>query len=488
MLIDYKPDYDFYIGSVRKIFSTGELLNEIGPDHLFVTPVYKEGEVDGSGVLNGSLILVASGDISMGGRTKANGQFAITDFDHNEASSFGNAELTKPDPLKGYKAIAEQIAASGITQVDDVVIDDRLWKPYPFRGEFDLRPIFVNDDCVDLIMNPTSPGLDSSVDWRPKSAAFGVVNDLVTSGPETEFMLELDPANPGCIGEPGCTAAVTGHSRWISAAVHERVPARPDVQDNRASELRAHRAHRASRGRGRYRARGHGCPKPRGENPAKNSYSGDDLVTTFVSFPYKDYAKLINKVSYNLGANAGFLLWGKTQGVDNMDAALAAEREMLTNVYGFPGDDFHFINGDGGGETMAKNEVVTKWLEMMTEQPAFEAFFDSLPILAVDGSMVFVDGFLSDPTLAGAKGQVHAKTGTYAGGDETGFVVKGEAFAGYIDTKSGRGLVYQVVVNNVRLNTLLDILEVIQDEGNNGHALARLSIRAHAQRRVSIRF
>jgi D-alanyl-D-alanine carboxypeptidase/D-alanyl-D-alanine-endopeptidase (penicillin-binding protein 4) len=86
VLIDYNPDYDFYIGSVRKIFSTGELLNEIGPDHLFVTPVYKEGEVDGSGVLDGNLILVASGDISMGGRTKVDGQFAITDFDHNEAT------------------------------------------------------------------------------------------------------------------------------------------------------------------------------------------------------------------------------------------------------------------------------------------------------------------------------------------------------------------------------------------------------------------
>ena len=94
-------------------------------------------------------------------------------------------------------------------------------------------------------------------------------------------------------------------------------------------------------------------------------------------------------------------------------------------MYGFPGDDFSFVNGDGGGETTAKNEVVTKWLEIMTEQPAFEAFFDSLPILAVDGSMVFVDGFLSDPTLAGAKGQVHAKTGTFAGRRRDGFRRKG---------------------------------------------------------------
>lgn len=60
---------------------------------------------------------------------------------------------------------------------------------------------------------------------------------------------------------------------------------------------------------------------------------------------------------------------------------------------------------------------------------------------------------------------MHATTGTIVGGDETGFVVKGEAFAGYIDTRSGRRLVYQVVVNNVRLSAFLGILEVMQDEG-----------------------
>jgi D-alanyl-D-alanine carboxypeptidase len=466
VLIDHNPDYEFFIGSVRKIFSTGELFNELGPDHVFITPIYKQGEVDDSGVLDGDLILVASGDISMGGRIEANGQFAITDFDHNEASSFGNAELTKPDPLKGYKAIAEQIAASGITQVNDVVIDDRLWEPYPFRGEFDMRAIFINDDCVDLMMSPDSASTPAIVDWRPKSAALGVVNDLVTSGPGTEFILELDPANPGCIGQAGCTARVAGQLPvdFVPPFTNEF----PLVQTFRITEpqnyARTVLIELLEEANVTVLA-DTVAENPVAKLPPKNSYSENDLVTSFASFPYADYAKLINKVSYNLGANASLLLWGLTQGVDNMDDALAAEKEMLTTVYGFPGDDFHFINGDGGGETTAKNEVVTKWLEIMTEQPAFGAFFESLPILAVDGSMVFVDGFLSDPTLAGAKGQVHAKTGTFAAGDETGFVVKGEAFAGYIDTKSGRRLVYQIVVNNVRLNSFLDILEVIQDEG-----------------------
>jgi D-alanyl-D-alanine carboxypeptidase len=469
VLIDQKPDYPFFIASVRKVFSVGELLNEIGPDHLFVTPIYKEGEVNGSGVLDGNLFLVASGDISMGGRTKANGQFAITNFDHNEANALGNAVLTKPNPLKGYKAIAEQIAASGITQVDDVVIDDRLFQPFPFRneGNFAIRPIFVNDDCVDLIINPTSPGMEASVDWRPKSAAFSVQNDLVTSGPGTELMLELDPEFPPCFGDPGCSGEVTGQLPvdFIPPLTNEY----PLIRTFRIVEPQNYARTvliKLLEDAGVTVLADTVAENPVAKLPPKNSYSEDDLVTTFVSFPYADYAKLIMKVSYNIGADTSLLLWGTTQGVDNMDDALAEERVNLTENFGLPGDGFFFIDGSGGGETTATNPVVTQFLIKMTETDVFDAYFDTFPLLGVDGSLGFVTDFESDPTLAGAKGQVHAKTGTYVAGDSQGNpVVRGQAFGGYIDTKSGRRLVYQLVVNDVPIDDFDQVLGIFQDEG-----------------------
>jgi hypothetical protein len=33
------------------------------------------------------------------------------------------------------------------------IIDDRLFEPFNFCSEFELRPIFVNDDMVDVIMS-----------------------------------------------------------------------------------------------------------------------------------------------------------------------------------------------------------------------------------------------------------------------------------------------------------------------------------------------
>src|SRR5215510_11162464 len=38
VFINLRPDYDFFIGSVRKVFSVGELMNKVGAEHTSVTP------------------------------------------------------------------------------------------------------------------------------------------------------------------------------------------------------------------------------------------------------------------------------------------------------------------------------------------------------------------------------------------------------------------------------------------------------------------
>jgi D-alanyl-D-alanine carboxypeptidase/D-alanyl-D-alanine-endopeptidase (penicillin-binding protein 4) len=99
----------------------------------------------------------------------------------------------------------------------------------------------------------------------------------------------------------------------------------------------------------------------------------------------------------------------------------------------------------------------------MTRRTAYTAYFDALPILGVDGSLSFVTDFEADPTLAGAKGQVHAKTGTYVSGPP--LTLKGQALAGYMNARSGRQLVFMLAVNNVPISSINDVLAVFQDEG-----------------------
>jgi D-alanyl-D-alanine carboxypeptidase/D-alanyl-D-alanine-endopeptidase (penicillin-binding protein 4) len=56
VLIDYNSQQQMFIGSVRKVFTVGQLLNAIGPDHTFDTPIYRIGTVDSAGVLHGSCV------------------------------------------------------------------------------------------------------------------------------------------------------------------------------------------------------------------------------------------------------------------------------------------------------------------------------------------------------------------------------------------------------------------------------------------------
>lgn len=464
-LIDLQSHYEFFIGSVRKVFTVGELLNEIGPAHTFDTPIYRQGPVSDRGTLRGDLILVASGDLTMGGRTNPDGSIAVTDFDHNEANSLGNAQLTKPDPLAGYTILANQVAAAGIKEIaGDVVIDDRLFKPFNFREEFDLKPIFVNDDVVDVIIRPTEVGELASVKHRPHSAALAIDNDVLMrpAGAATN----IEPGLPPCIGEPDCEVELRG-----DLAVDFVPPLTGQYPLIRTFRIVDPSSYARTVLIEKLRAAGVKVDAPSVEPnpidllPAKNCYDPNRRVAELRGLPYSEDARLINKVSYNIGADTSILLYGVTQGADDMQSALAVERRNLQTNYGISPSQYVFFDGSGGGDTTAINGAVTHMLAEMHTRPTFPEYFASFPILGVDGSLATVTDFESDSTLAPAKGQVHAKTGTFIGGTPNGSFIKGQAFAGYVNAKSGRKLVYELVVNNVPFREFSDILRVFQDEG-----------------------
>src|SRR5215213_4159562 len=72
VLQSISPEELAFTGSSRKLFSTGLLMNAVGADHRFETPVYRQGTVSSTGVLDGSLVLVGGGDLTFGGRQNNN--------------------------------------------------------------------------------------------------------------------------------------------------------------------------------------------------------------------------------------------------------------------------------------------------------------------------------------------------------------------------------------------------------------------------------
>ena len=468
LIYNQRSDENLFIGSVKKVFTIGEALKALGQDFMFRTPIHRQGSVNEEGVLEGDLILLATGDLTMGGRRNPNDTMAITNLDHNDANNLGNAVLTAPDPLQGYKDLAKQIADSGVTRITgEIIIDDRLFQPYLFRDEFDIRPIFVNDDVVDVIVDPGAPGGPAVVDSRPKSVAFNVESNLQTLASGMVNDIELDPEVPECFGMLGCMGTVSGE---ISAdLIPPLTDAFPIIQIFRISDPSSYARTvliEALIEEGVEVDAPVVAKNPSQLLPPKNSYTPNTILAEYVSLPYSEYAKLVLKVSYNLGADTSLLLWGLTQGVDNMDDALVIERENLIDNIGIPGDEFMFFDGSGGGDTTATNKAVLRMLEYISNQSFFPDYLELLPILGVDGSLSFVTDFEADPTLAGAKGNAYAKTGTKITGSEQGLFLDGQALGGYIDAKSGKRLIYHLVVNDVPIGfDITNVIEVFQDQG-----------------------
>ena len=172
------PEHLAFTGSVRKLFSVGAALSALGPNHRFVTPVYRRGAIDQDGTLRGDLVLVASGYLTFGGRLQQHDAIAFTDFDHNDANNLGTAVLTPQDPLNGLNELARQVRATGLRSVrGDVIIDDRLFDSYRVpNGNLLVTPMLVNENMIDVWGTPAVPGKAMRSGWRPKTSGVRVVD------------------------------------------------------------------------------------------------------------------------------------------------------------------------------------------------------------------------------------------------------------------------------------------------------------------------
>jgi len=426
---------------------------------LRTEPVYRRGAVDG-GTLRGDLVLVGAGDLTLGGRRNADGTVTVPDFDHNDANNLGTALLSPQDPLLGLDALARQVAAAGIAAVDgDVVVDDRLFVPYRVPNQNLLvTPVMVNENMVDVTVTPTWPGQPAQVDWRPRSGAFAVTGGVGTGALDTASSVDLSGGGLiACAGSPDCTGSLDGDiplgfraplSASTTLVQTFRVEDPPAYARTAFVEALA----RAGVAVGAPPV----APNPRQRLPAPGAYPAETRVAAFDSATYGEHARLILKVSLNLGANLSLSLFGLANGQPTIDGALAAERRALTEQLGLAGESFSFpTNGSGSPDSRATPRAVVQLLIRMGQSPVADAYRAALPILGVDGSLA------GTGTDSPARGYVTAKTGTTVSEGE----LKAQNLAGYIEGRSGRRLAFALFVNDAgRLQRIEEVGEVLEDE------------------------
>src|SRR5487761_1418209 len=173
VLYQRSPDRLFAPASVTKVYSVAAALDALGADYRFETPIYARGEVNTEGLLDGDLILVASGDPTLGGRATANGEIAYTNADH----IYDGGELTSVDPLAGLNELARAVRASGVHQVrGEVIVDDRLFEHASGTGGVPslLTPMVINDNLIDIVITAAVADAAAEVVCRPNTVSFKI--------------------------------------------------------------------------------------------------------------------------------------------------------------------------------------------------------------------------------------------------------------------------------------------------------------------------
>ncbi len=466
-LIELNPDLMSFTGSVRKLYSVGLALRELGPEHRFTTPVYRTGEIDADGTLAGDLILAAAGDLTFGGRLEADGEVEFTDFDHNDANNLGTAILTPQDPLFGLDSLAAKVRDAGITSVaGDVVVDDRMFEPFRVpNGNLLITPILVNENMVDVTVTPTEPGQPADVGWRPHTEAFAIDASVATvedGSPDTVAL--SGNGRVECIGSPDCAGTVTGE---IPVGYSAPLSGSPElVQTFRIEEPAAFARTAFIEALGRAGvtvAAPTVAPNPAALLPETDGYDPNAMVAEFVSAPYSGDARLILKVSLNLGANLSLMLFANERGERTIEGALAAERAELVDEIGLPADGFDFpSNGSGSPDSRATPRATVMLLRDMGASDVGALYQAALPILGVDGSLA------SSGVDLPARGHVFAKTGTTLSDG----ALKAQNLAGYIDASSGRRLAFALFLNDAGpIQAITDVTEVFEDQAVIANAI-----------------
>jgi PBP4 family serine-type D-alanyl-D-alanine carboxypeptidase len=424
-------------GSTTKLLTMGTALEVLGADHRFTTRVYRTGPIQ-DGVVEGDLVLVASGDPNLSGRERPDGTYAFNDIDH----SYGGMPL-ETDPITVVRDLARQVADHGIRSVAGQVIVDASLFP---EGERDggtgvtMGPLVINDNVVDVVVTPAArTGEPATVTVTPETAYLRVQAHVTTSDAGTE--MDVDQTEEDT--EPSHhVLVVTGtvpaggdpvNLRW-------RVP-----EPSRFGEIVFAEALEEAGVRAIPRL----ASRTVDADGLEEVQTDGMVVAEHVSLPLIQEAVVVLKTSQNLHAsNLPLLLASLPEAGGEDRTGFDLEREWLEEA----GLDLEgAAQGDGAGaRAHFSPEFMTRYLALVASKPWAAGFRAALPVLGRDGTLVEVQV----ESAAAAAGQVHAKTGTYGVYDplHRRLFITGKGLAGYMTTRSGREIAFAVYLNNLALD------------------------------------
>lgn len=428
VIMSHNGDRLFVPGSTTKVVTMATAMQTLGPDHRFRTRVYRTGPIK-DGVVQGDIVLVASGDPNISNRVR-DGGYAFIDQDH----SYGGQPLPV-DPLTTLRQMAQQVAAKGIKgATGQVIVDASLFREAgrELGTRIALSPLVVNDNVIDIVVVPgRRAGEPVSVTVSPKTSLLTVQATLTTSDSGTAPAVRMveDSTNKDrrfLVATGTVPVGPASNSRWAvpQPSRFGEITFAEVLNDAGVSVI----PRLASR--------------PVDAAALAARYADSLVVAEHVSLPLNKEAVVLLKTSQNLHASNFPLLLGALKGGPGRNGFDIA-REWLTSE----GLDLNgAVQGDGaGGDAYFSPRFMTRLLAKVWTKPWAQDFKMAMPNLGKDGTLAQIQ--VNSP----GAGKVWAKTGTFGSFDPLNRrqLVHGKGLAGYFTSKSGREIALAIYVNNV---------------------------------------
>lgn len=413
-LFEKNADNYFVPASNMKLFTTALALAKLGPDYRFHTTLETRGTISQNGVLSGDLLLVGRGDPNLSNRK----------FPYELKEEFdGPAE-------KALAELADALVARGIKEVSGDVIGDDSYFPrerYPNGWEIGdmvweygaaISAIVIDDNTVTATLTPGERAADPVVATvAPLTPDFTLQNEVTTSAADIKSDLTLTR-------EPGSNIVVVRGTLPARSTPRKLVLAIQEPAQHAAALLGQLLADRGIKLDGKARA----------AHTPEADVAPRTVLAEHVSVPLADSIKLVNKISQNLHTEMLLRTVARQNGLWSTPEDLFKIPQEFYASVGIGPDDI--IQTDGSG--LSRHDLVTPraivtLLKYAQAQPWFNAYFASLPVAGVDGSLQ--DRMKNTSAFQ----RIHAKTGS---------VEHVRSLSGYADTAGGRHLIFSFLSNN----------------------------------------
>jgi D-alanyl-D-alanine carboxypeptidase/D-alanyl-D-alanine-endopeptidase (penicillin-binding protein 4) len=415
-LFEHDAQKLFSPASNSKLYTVALALQRLGTDYRIRTSLYSDARPDEAGTLKGDLVLYGRGDPTI------------------------NARLNGGNFFKALAPLVAAVTNAGVKQITGGIVGDETYYRGPGYGSgwvwedlenyygAEISALTINDNYIQATVKPgDQPGAPCKLSLSPPTSYLTLSNQTQTIekggrrrihfyrplGENVLYVLGQMPME-----EPAFTDDVTMHdpAAFFAACFKEAL--------EKAGVSVAGRARSVN-----------------WLNTPSHPATCSNLVELgFVeSLPMSDMAREVAKPSQNLYTDLLLAQVGEqARAADTRpdetseDLGIRELAKFLTEA-GVKRGDTLFEEGSGlGRDNLTTPDATVTLLQYMSRQKSAKAYYDSLPIAGVDGTLR--NRMKGTP----AAGNLRAKTGTLRWGI---------SLSGYVTTAAGEKLVFSLMLN-----------------------------------------